>query len=83
MAGPAQRHVGDYRQYMVPFDLDRTPSITNGKGWFVPPVVKMSDERVLDPHGIVLAAAAAGDRAGRRRADLRLRRLHSGQRRGR
>jgi hypothetical protein len=51
VAGPHNGMYGDYRQYMVPFDLDRTPSITNGKGWFVPPVLKMSDERVLDPHG--------------------------------
>ncbi len=51
VAGPHNGTAGDYRQYMVPFDLARTPSITSGKGWFVPPVVKMSDERVLDPHG--------------------------------
>ena len=49
VAGPHNGTVGDYRQYMVPFDLDRVPSITNGRGWFVPPVMKMSDERVLDP----------------------------------
>ncbi len=51
VAGPHNGTSGDYRQYMVPFDLARTPSITSGKGWFIPPVVKMSDERVLDPHG--------------------------------
>lgn len=51
VAGPHNGMWGDYRQYMVPFDLDRTPSITNGKGWFIPPVLKLSDERVLDPHG--------------------------------
>ncbi|MFO0597708.1 MAG: hypothetical protein U0228_20545 [Myxococcaceae bacterium] len=43
--------VGDYRQYLVPFDLDRVPDITAGRGWFVPPVTKVSDVRVLDPRG--------------------------------
>ncbi len=51
VAGPNNGMAGDYRMYMVPFDLDRVPSITNGRGWFVPPVMKMSDERVLDPRG--------------------------------
>jgi hypothetical protein len=51
VAGPHDGTSGDYRQYMVPFDLSRTPSITSGKGWFIPPVTKMSDERVLDPRG--------------------------------
>ena len=51
VAGPHNGNYGDYRMYMVPFDLDRTPSITAGRGWFVPPVLKMSDERVLDPRG--------------------------------
>lgn len=52
VAGPHNSSgVGDYRQYLVPFDLDRTPAVTSGKGWFVPPVIKVSDERVLDPRG--------------------------------
>jgi hypothetical protein len=52
VAGPRNSSgVGDYRQYLVPFDLDRTPAVTSGKGWFVPPVLKVSDERVLDPRG--------------------------------
>jgi hypothetical protein len=55
VAGPHSGSSGDYRMYMVPFDLDRVPSITNGRGWFVPPVVKMSDDRVLDPRGSMAA----------------------------
>lgn len=51
VAGPHNGSNGDYRMYMVPFDLERVPSITNGRGWFIPPVVKMSEERVLDPRG--------------------------------
>lgn len=52
VAGPRNTQgIGDYRQYLVPFDLDRVPATTNGKGWFVLPVVKVSDERVLDPRG--------------------------------
>jgi hypothetical protein len=52
VAGPNNGSTGgDYRMYIVPFDLDRVPSITNGRGWFIPPVMKVSDERVLDPRG--------------------------------
>ena len=52
VAGPRNSMgVGDYRQYLVPFDLDRTPATTNGKGWFVLPTLKVSDTRVLDPRG--------------------------------
>ncbi len=52
VAGPRNSMgVGDYRQYLVPFDLDRIPATTPGKGWFVLPVTKVSDERVLDPRG--------------------------------
>ncbi|HEY0882513.1 MAG TPA: hypothetical protein VGD87_13315, partial [Archangium sp.] len=49
VAGPNTGSSGDYRMYLVPFDLDRTPSITSGRGWFIPPVQKISDDRVLDP----------------------------------
>lgn len=55
VAGPHNGTSGDYRMYMVPFDLDRVPSITNGRGWFVPPVMKMSEDRVLDPRGTFAA----------------------------
>lgn len=51
VAGPRVGGVGDYRMYMVPFDLDRVPSITAGRGWFVPPVMQMSTDRVIDPRG--------------------------------
>ncbi len=56
VAGPRSASgVGDYRQYLVPFDLDRTPATTNGRGWFVLPVLKVSDARVLDPRGSIAA----------------------------
>jgi hypothetical protein len=52
VAGPrTSSGIGDYRQYLVPFDLARTPAITAGIGWFVPPVQKVSDVRALDPRG--------------------------------
>lgn len=58
--------IGTYKQYLVPFDLDRVPDITAGRGWFVPPVQKISDVRVLDPRGSLSApqppvTALAGD----------------------
>lgn len=49
VAGPRVNNVGDYRIYMVPFDLDRVPSITTGRGWFVGPVQQLSTDRVVDP----------------------------------
>jgi hypothetical protein len=56
VAGPKDNlGVGDYRQYLVPFDLDRVSAITNGKGWFVPPVLVMSDKKVVDPRGTLSA----------------------------
>lgn len=55
VAGPHNGTQGDFRVYMVPFDLDRVPTITAGRGWFIPPVMKMSDERVLDPRGSMAA----------------------------
>lgn len=67
VAGPRNSSgIGDYRQYIVPFDLDRTPAITAGKGWFVPPVQKVSDVRALDPRGSLAApqppvSSLAGD----------------------
>ncbi|MBL8912221.1 MAG: hypothetical protein JNM17_16135 [Archangium sp.] len=58
--------IGQYKQYLIPFDLDRVPDITAGRGWFVPPVQKVSDVRVLDPRGALSApqptvTALAGD----------------------
>ncbi|MGV3621136.1 MAG: hypothetical protein ACO1OB_09985, partial [Archangium sp.] len=53
VAGPRPGGIGDYRMYMVPFDLDRVPSITAGRGWFVPPVMQMSTDRVIDPRGSI------------------------------
>ena len=32
VAGPHDGTSGNYRQYLVPFDLDRTPATTTGRG---------------------------------------------------
>ncbi|MFT3707748.1 MAG: hypothetical protein QM817_08780 [Archangium sp.] len=59
--------IGQYKQYLVPFDLDRVADIqTSAKGWFVRPVTKISDVRVLDPRGPLgspqpTVSALAGD----------------------
>lgn len=53
VAGPRVAGVGDYRMYMVPFDLDRVSSVVTGRGWFIPPVMQMSTERVIDPRGSI------------------------------
>ncbi len=55
VAGPRTGQTGDYRQYLVPFDLERTAQTVTGKGWYVLPVTKVSDERVLDPRGSLAA----------------------------
>lgn len=51
VAGPHSGMGGDYRLYMVPFDLERVAATTTARGWYVPPVMQMSTERVLDPRG--------------------------------
>jgi hypothetical protein len=53
VAGPRSGSpaTGDYRQYLVPFDLERTAQTVPGKGWYVLPVTKVSEQRVLDPRG--------------------------------
>jgi hypothetical protein len=51
VAGPRAGANGDYRQYFIPFDFDQASPLATGKGWFVRPVVKVSDMRVLDPRG--------------------------------
>lgn len=38
-----------YRMYSVPFSFDAQVPQGTAKGWFVPPAVRLSDTRVLDP----------------------------------
>lgn len=40
--------VRDLQMYLVGFDFDATSPIA-GKGWFLPPAVKMSNSKVFDP----------------------------------
>ena len=40
--------VRDLQMYLVGFDFDATSPIA-GKGWFLPPAVKMSSSKVFDP----------------------------------
>lgn len=49
VAGPRTNNIGDYRQYVVPFDFDLQSPLATSKGWYVRPVVKASELRVLDP----------------------------------
>jgi hypothetical protein len=48
VAGKRTGTVRDLRMYLVGFDFDATSPIA-GKGWFVPPAVKLSDTKVFDP----------------------------------
>jgi hypothetical protein len=49
VAGPRPQAYGDYRLYALGFDLDTISPVSNGKGWFVPPVKPLSSARVLAP----------------------------------
>ncbi len=51
VAGPRPVRYGDYRFYAVGFDLDTVSPVSNGKGWFIPPVKALSATRVLAPAG--------------------------------
>ncbi|MBS1152126.1 MAG: hypothetical protein H6Q89_3824 [Myxococcaceae bacterium] len=48
VAGKRNGTVRDLRMYLVGFDFATTSPI-GGLGWFLPPAVKLSDTRVLDP----------------------------------
>jgi hypothetical protein len=55
VAGPRMNGIGDYRQYLVPFDPERTAATVAAKGWWELPVTRVSDLRVLDPRGSLSA----------------------------
>lgn len=48
VAGKRTGTTRDLRMYLVGFDFEATSPIA-GKGWFVPPGVKLSDTKVVDP----------------------------------
>jgi|GEM_PF-2178325 len=61
VAGKRAAGTRDLRMYLVGFDFEATSPIA-GKGWFVPPGIKLSETKVLDPRtaaGVVPPSVSA------------------------
>lgn len=51
VVGPRITNTGDYKMVAIPFDFELQSPLSNAKGWYVEPVITVSNLRVLDPRG--------------------------------
>lgn len=51
VVGPRIVNTGDYKLVAIPFDFDLKSPLSTSNGWYVRPVITVSQTRVLDPRG--------------------------------